>query len=255
MTLVLGLMFAFIMTGLLPMLPLTKDNHLRQLHKILLILFVITCCWTVFQPSFDASSKQRMNVYYLQDNENNAYMITGSENNKPSEQLHKALPELTLSEVLSWLQSKHYNQSISSENLVASKVEVISEHDLTKNNMMRLHISSVEILDSLREVKIYIPKQSSIKSVNFMNKNYKLDERSANDKGYVEFRCIGLSCKHLEIDLEQTPSEQKPVTEILVVKVLQGLPYNLLKVAESRGDNAHQSQFGDRSYIVKRIEL
>jgi len=255
MTLILGVMFAFIMTSLLPMLPLAKDKHLRQLHKLLLSFFVIACCWTVFQPSFDVSSKQRMNVYYLQDNANDAHLITGSENNKPSEKLDNVLPELTLSEVFLWSGSQHYNQSINNEGLAASEIEIVNDHDLTKNKMMRLRINSTEMSDSLREVKIYIPKKSNIKSVNFMNQNYKLDERSVNAKGYVEFRCIGLSCNYLEIDLEKTSSVQKPVTEILVVKVLQGLPNNLLKVAENRGGNAHQSQFGDRSYIVKRIEL
>ncbi|MGB0495305.1 MAG: M28 family peptidase [Kangiellaceae bacterium] len=258
MTVAIAIVFAFIMTALMPVLSLAQKANLGMLIKLLSMGFVVGFLWTIFQPSFDLVSKQRLNVYYLQDETKGAYLVAGTKNNKPSKSLQKTVSSLILSEVFSWTGFEFYNQNIDSENLLASKINLIKDRTAQETGLSEFAIDSSEQSEFLREVKLYIPKISSIKSVIFMNNKYELSSLNANSKGYVEFRCIGLSCRSITFSFdkknEDVDTSQKTI-EILIVKVLQGLPSKLQKIQNDRGETAHQSQYGDRSFIVSRIEI
>jgi hypothetical protein len=262
MTIALSIMFAFVMIGLLPILTLSHDNNLSKTYYSLLAVFIIGTGWTMIQPSFDMDSKQRINLYYLQNEAKGVFMIAGHENNKPSDQLFEALNSPTLDSILPWSKFKNYHQKIENKNFIPSQVKV-SDNKRNKGNKdnKEYHVVNFSIdssghssIDStlLRGVRIYIPKKSNIKNVTFFGFQYDLSERKPNSMGYIEFRCIGMSCQNLKIELEKT---SLGASEILIVKVLQGLHETLEYFQKNRGNTAHQSQYGDQSLIVTRVEI
>jgi len=252
MTVALSVMFAFIMIGLLPTLTINRNRQLKRVQVTLLATFIIGTSWTALQPSFDSTSKQRINVYYLQDDVIGAYVATGDENNKPSEMLFEALDSPTLGSTLPWSNYNLYYKKINSENIQPSQIEILNSTSDEQNNTAQFVIQSTDQISSLREIRIYVPKESNIKTVTFLNEKYEVSRRKSNSKGYINFRCIGASCQSIKIELEKTSKE---LTEILVVTTLKGLPKALETYQRNRGEMAHQSQFGDQSHIVSRVEI
>ncbi len=255
MSVALGIMFAFIMIGILPMLTVSNNRQLSRVRLTLLVTLLIGTGWTVLQPSFDSISKQKINVYYLQDEEIGAYVTAGGINNKPSEALFEALDSPTLGSTFPWSNYNLYYKKLDSENIKPSQIEILNtingkndENDYS----VKFLIKSFDHVDRLREIRIYIPKEANIKTVSFLNKNYDVTQMKYNSKGYVVFRCIGINCQSVRVELEKTSPD---LTEILVVTALKGLPNELVKFQQNRGDKAHQSRFGDQSYIVSRLEI
>ncbi|MFT6732950.1 MAG: hypothetical protein ACJAS9_001135 [Polaribacter sp.] len=248
MTVALSIVFAFIMIGLLPTLSLNKIYNISRIQKTLVITFLIGFVWTIFQPNFDLDSKQRINIYYLQDHTKGAKIIAGHKNNKPAEQLFTTLNAPILTSVFPWSEFDRYNQIVKNSHVKPSIISI----DKGENNSTNLSINSVDRTELLRGIRIYIPKESDISKIDFLGKEYSLESKTANSAGYFQFHCIGLHCQSIEMRIEKSTNK---LVKIIVVKVLQGLPKIMSRYQENRGDTAHQSQFGDQSYIVSHIEL
>ena len=248
----IGAMFAFVLMGLVPMTAYKTVNSstTKRLIGALLILFLVGSCWTLLQPSYDKTSPQALNIYHLQDDNNQSWIISGYSNNPPSDSLRNAMGNIELSNLLPWSTFKRFNVKTHSANLPTAAIEktIVSISENEQEISLKLEIESKR----LRELTFYINKNDAISNITFNGIEYGLKERKTWRTGYHQFRCIGLQCQNPEIIIRKTDSDN---AEILILQSLYGLPKEDKKFIDNRGANAHQSQFGDRTLIISKVEL
>ncbi|WP_019029210.1 M28 family peptidase [Colwellia piezophila] len=265
MSVAIAVMLAFIVITLLPLLTFdkTRTSHLTRLVMVIVLFASASIVWTSTQAIYTSWLPQRLNIQYVQNQQNQAFITTGSSAKRLSESLVSSLAKnnsqpIQNVAVFPWSKRKYQTTVVTSLNKVAPEFTVLSTERGTTKLTIKAQLITAQVNDEnaqLSDVKLYIPAASGLKSIEVgeYSLSYQYDKRNRN--GFYEYHCRGISCVNIEMTLNYYKQEKPQPKTVLVVSAYSGLPQAYNEYISARGDSSVPSQNGDQTIVYKQFEF
>lgn len=246
---------AFVGLGAVTLLPLlaiknTADAHFKRMSMAVTGLALGSIVWTGLQPSYSEWMPQHLNINYVQNEKNEAFVVVGNSLNVLPEQLLNELattPEL--SRVFPWSRWAFYNKKAQPDLIQPTAIEFTDISDNEGSKKVAIDIFSED--PDFQEFRVFIPKDAALVSIE-MGKDVNEYSQRRKANGYYQFRCRGLSCAQTKLIVSFSSAE--PVN-ILIASVFRGVPLEYKTLTVKRGPEAVQYLGGDQSIIIKALHL
>jgi hypothetical protein len=251
MSVAIGVMFAFVLIGLVPVSAAWHQPHSpsRRIQAGLVIGFLIGFIWLLAQAPFDQVSRQRVNLYHLQNHDAQSNVFINSASEPLPESLNATMLSPAKTEVLAWSKRERYSIAVENAELAGA---VITKSERSYSGGTEILLTATALDQQLRGLTFYIQQNPDVSAVTFFDKQFNLIDRETSQNGYYRFNCVGLSCQEIHIKIKKSGNKK---SDVLILKSVTGLPPQDDKYVENRGATAHQYQFGDQSLIISRIEI
>ena len=248
----ISVMLSFIVCALLPLLAVTSDSKTPffKLNCSMSLIAIIALGWTVWQAPYTAWSPQGLNIRYIQNSDNTAFILAGTQNNQLPESLLTALGETELAAKIPWSNTRYHSKETISHEVSATRLSRIESDNLAVGRKLRLTLHAND--DHLSDVRLFIPVDAGLDTISTGSGIYHYKNKSESNNGFYEFHCRGMACG--KIDMTLSFSRQQPV-KMMIAKIVQGLPPNIKKIAQQRGSTAVEADNGDQSIILSEFEL
>lgn len=263
MSLAIGLILGFIVVALLPLLTISKEqsSYFRPLIIAIVILMFGSLTWTSLQPAYSAWMPQRLNINYVQNQTQQAFITTGYSYKQVPESLRASLTQpITTMTVLPWSQWSYHATQVSSQQQATPTFQVLHKRTLESSTQVNAQISTPQMdLENayLSDVKLFIPIYSGLTSIEVGSNSIQYKGEKGRH-GFYEYHCRGVSCKNIEITMHFTqPGTDRKNQErsVIVMAAYPGVPKALGKHLIARGKTSVPSQTGDQSLIYKKFKL
>ncbi|KGJ97359.1 M28 family peptidase [Colwellia psychrerythraea] len=270
MSVAIAVVLAFIVIALLPLLTFdsTQSNNLSRLVTVIIAFSAsASVVWTSTQATFTSWLPQRLNIQYVQNQHNEAFITTGRTAKILSDSLVSSLGKnnsqpIKNVEVFPWSKRKYQTTAVTSLNKIAPVFTVLSKEFNTNGLQVNAQLITEQVNDEnsqLSDVKLYIPVESGLQSIEVgdYSLSYQDDKRSRN--GFYEYHCRGISCANITITLnygeQVNQSLDNQAKSVLVLSAYSGLPQTYSSFISARGDSSVPSQNGDQSIAYKKFEF
>jgi hypothetical protein len=264
MSLAIGLMLGFVMVGLLPLLSIKAEStfYFKQLVLGIGVLILGMLIWTSVQPPYSAWMPQRLNVNYVQNEQNEAFITSGYSNNKLSKSQVDFLPESTTDlPVLPWSRASFHATKVASQQQFTSEI-MVKNKQLVKSEMQisaRISTPQVNVENAhLSDVKVFVPIELGLTSIKVGDESIQYQNDESNRNGFYEYHCRGVSCKSIEITMNfiSLPTDDNDRDRsIIIMAAYPGIPKEFATFLRARGDTSVPSQSGDQSLIYAKFKL
>jgi len=248
----ISFILGFIVCALLPLLTITSSSNafFFKLNLALSFITIIAMGWTVWQAPYTSESPQGLNIRYLQQSDNTAFILAGKQNNSLPESLLATLGETELTAKIPWSNTLYHVKETTSYKISASRLSGIENHNIASGRKLRFTLHSKD--KQLSDIRLFIPIDTELETITTDDGIYHYNNQKKSINGFYEFRCRGISCR--EINMSLSFSQQQPV-KIMVAKIIQGLPQNIKEIAQQRGNAAVEVDNGDQSIVLSEFEL
>jgi len=264
MSLAIGLMLGFVMVALLPLLSIKTEHafHFKQLVFGIGILTLGMLIWTSLLPAYSAWMPQRLNVNYVQNEQNKAFITSGYSNNKLSKSQIDFLPESTADlTVLPWSRASFRTTKVASQQQFTSEIQVKNKQLVKSEMQISAHISTPQVNvenAQLSDVKVFVPIELGLISIKVGDESIQYQNDESNRNGFYEYHCRGVSCKSIDITMNfiSLPKvDNDRDRSIIVMAAYPGVPKEFDRFLLARGETSVPSQSGDQSLIYAKFEL
>ena len=259
----IGLILGFIVVALLPLLTISngQSSHFRQLIIAIVIVMFGSLTWTSLQPSYSAWMPQHLNINYVQNETQQAFITTGYSRKQVPESLRASLTQpITTMTVLPWSQWSYHATQVTSQQQATPTLQVLNKRTLESSTQVKAQISTPHINVEnryLSDVKLFIPIYSGLASIEVGSNSIQYKGEKGRH-GFYEYNCRGVSCKNIEITMHFTqPGTDRKNQErsVIVMAAYPGVPELLGKHLIARGKTSVPSQAGDQSLVYKKFKL
>ena len=252
MAIAIAVMLAFVATTFLPLLAITPQSKkgFNSLGAVLGVVCIVGVSWTSFQPLFTAWMPQALNVTYLQDESNKAYVLAGTGRSQLPDALVQQMQEPQLSSKIPWSNREQYYSNTKTHNLKSVETQILENKQVEEGRQVTIQL--VTGSENLVDVALYIPVDAGLESIESYGQTIQYDGEATVYRDLYEYRCRGVSCAMNKLTLNFSNNEK---TQVIVAKLSAGLPQNVQEIAAYRGDAAVQRQQGDQSIVVSKVEL
>ena len=264
MTLAIGLILGFIMIALLPLLTITEQqsSHFKKLVMATVVCMLGAITWTSVQPAYDAWMPQHVNIHYVQNQTDKAYITSGFAYQTIPESLSVLVAQTTTSmALLPWSKRHYHSTQVASQNQAIAKFEVLNKQSFKGGVQINARISVPQVnADNaqLSDVKLFIPIATGLTSIEIGADTIQYQGENSRSGGFYEYHCRGVSCKNIDITMNFAAAEtggQDQQPSIIVMSAYPGLPQVFEKYLVARGDTAVPVQSGDQSLIYQQFKL
>jgi hypothetical protein len=264
MSLAIGVMLGFIIVALLPLLTIKEGqtSHLRQLVIAITVLMIGALTWTILQPAYSAWMPQRLNINYVQNETEQAYITSGHSNKKMPQSLSASFTQpIKTMPVFPWSQWSYHTVQVKSEQQITPDFQILNIQTLENKTQIKALISTPQVNvenAQLSDVKIFIPIYTGLASIEIDSDKIQYQDEESHRNGFYEYHCRGVSCKNIEITMNFSKSNtdgKNKQRHILVMSAYPGLPKAFGKYLLARGNTSVPSQTGDQSLVYKKFKL
>jgi hypothetical protein len=256
LSLAIGAMLSFSLINLLPVLAGKNLKVTQQsIHPLGLSIFgllLICVLWTSFQPSYSQDKPQHLNITYVQQVNDQSYINIGHQQSNIPAALLSAIGESTkLEKIYPWSNYLRPSVVVDSQQLESASVDVI--HIDMNTRQLTIEADFPEFI----EISLYIPTNLKLKQI--IKGKQRLDY--ANELEYYpdfyEYRCRGKSCAQqlLTLRFDELNNNKNAEKEIFIVTSYTDLPKTFQHLKQARGSLAVPVHDGDKSLVIKRIQL
>jgi hypothetical protein len=257
MAVAMGIVLGLVAVALLPLMSL-NENALSDWKKTAyasMAVMVAGLTWTCLQPTYTQWMPQGLNISYVQSNvqgeQGKSYIIAGHAGNHQPESLRQVLPAKTeLKHVFPWSKWRYQRVEVPSLELKSATVEVLSTEPNGNGRSVTIVVSAAQ--QNISYLQVFIPYNSSLTTIKTGAQTLNYEDEKRGDKGYYNYRCIGLSCASMQLTLNfstTTPSK------LLFATRLPGLPAHYQSLADSTGDKTVPIQTGNGSLVYHEVEI
>ncbi|VEL98338.1 peptidase M28-like protein [Alteromonas sp. 76-1] len=247
---VMGVILGMAFSSVSPIVMAISNIYLTKSSLVsLAIISIATIVWSVVSPVYTSERPLAMNVYYIQNGDDDtARIAVGSKTYPASNEVYSVMGEnIELNQIFPWSSNMFYTTSIDSLKLDAINLIPVAQ---TSAENARDVSFKIESQTTSQNILFYIPKEAQLQSISYAGKT--LDYVATGDGEYDQFNCIGESCIGQEISFKFL--EDEPV-EIIVAKGISRVPESLRDIQKARDNNGVAIHGGDESYIISRIKI
>lgn len=263
MSLAIGLMLGFIMVALLPLLTIKEQqsSHFKQLVITIVILMFGAMTWTSVQPAYNAWMPQHLNINYVQNETDAAYITSGLAYKKMPESLSALTPQTTNMTILPWSKRPYHVTPVTSQKQTMAKFEVLAKQSFENGVKITARISTPLVNAEnaqLSDLRVFIPVDTGLTSIEIGAERIYYQGENNRQAGFYEYHCRGVSCKDIDIimNFSQVEMDEKdPQRSVIVMFAYPGVPQAFEKYLVARGDTSVPFQSGDQSLIYQQFKL
>ncbi len=258
---VIGVILGFIVSALLPLMVISDDSAAKFKQLIYATSFAMFAAigLTASQPAFSDWQPQHLNLHYLQDTQADGFILAGHQRNKIPSSLSAELTKLTqrkpeLKAMLPWGSWRFHTVPAQAALYQPAQLTVLTEPqpEMGKQVSVKLSASPAKGQQTLASVKLYIPVDSGLKSIQTGDNTLSYANEKSGRNSHYEFRCRGRSCAEMTLTFNFTIKE---AVKLLVISQLSGLPQVYQSLSTQRGGDAVPVQNGDQSMIITEFIL
>lgn len=253
MSVAIGLILGFVVSALLPLMTLQSEASadFKKLALALTAIMLVTVGWTSLQPAHSPWMPQHLNVLYVQNDNDESFILAGHQNNQLTDSLSAALPgETQLTHAFPWIRWQFHTVATSSTNENKPRLEVLSSTTTDSGKKVTVRITASN--DNFADLQLLIPSDSGLDTIKSGDHTLSFKGKKANLKDYYRHHCRGQACKETELTL--TFSGDKAV-KVTVISLLDTLPSVHQHLVNKKGDNVTSRQDGDQSMILAEYTL
>ncbi|MFT5756940.1 MAG: hypothetical protein ACI9LM_001665 [Alteromonadaceae bacterium] len=263
MSLAIGVMLGFILVAVLPILTIQEQvKRFNHLMTVLGVLLVGSITWTSIQPAYTAWMPQHLNINYVQNKTDHAFITSGyGYNNIPNALSASFTNPVELSSILPWSKRRYHTSKVPAQQQVTSTLALVNKQTLKNETRIQVQITTPQVNienAQLSDVKLFIPVDSGLMSIEIGSYNIQYQGENVNNKGYYEYHCRGVSCKSLDITMnftQQDNSDESQARSIIVMSAYPGIPSIFGQYLIARGDKSVPAHDGDQSLIYEEIKF
>jgi hypothetical protein len=253
----IGLVLGLIIIATLPLMVI-KGDHGPLFNKLVYStagLMMITVGWTSFQTPHSTWLPQRLNLNYVQNDQDEAFIAYGYERNLIPDALTASFEQKPqFKTLLPWSKWRTYVAKVDiqlgdSDNNHVPTFKILK----TGGNEGKYSITAQISTDStnLSDVKLYIPVTSGLISIDASNHSINYQDEQNVRNGFYEYHCRGISCANSLVTMHF--SDYK-AGKLFVLSAHPGIPVKLAKHVSARGDTSVPSQSGDQSIRYREFD-
>jgi hypothetical protein len=258
----IGLVLGLIIIATLPLMAI-QNNHAPLFHKLAFTaagLMVITGGWTSFQAPHSAWLPQRLNLQYVQNDQNEAFITYGYEQHLIPDKLTASFEQKPqLKTFLPWSNWPTYVAKVTYQPSDLTNHNVPTFEILTKGAgegagkgkySITAQISTAS--NNLSDVKLYIPVTSGLTRIDASNHSINYQDEQNISNGFYVYHCRGISCANSQVTLHFNDYNSG---KLFVSSAYPGIPPEFAKHVNARGDKSVPSQNGDQSIRYSEFEF
>jgi hypothetical protein len=248
----ISLMLGFIICALLPLLAVSSNANtpLLKLNITMGFITMSAMAWTIWQAPYTSESPLGLNIRYLQNSDDTAFILAGNQNILLPKPLLAALGDTQLAAKIPWSNTHYHVKDTPSLDVLASKLSRVNSEVSAAGRKLSFTLHSTD--KQLRDVRLFIPVDTGLDTITTDDGIYQYKNKRESVNGFYELHCRGLSCAEINITL--SVSQQAPI-KLIVAKIIQGLPTNIKGFAQQRGSTAVEVGSGDQSIILSAFLL